>query len=120
MLMPSAKAIKQTGLDIQWQEEFKEWQECRKTLKSGKIKACALIFQNYCTKAMQSRIEEHPDFETKIRDDPIALLEAIKTLTHDPVRAWSQFASETEALNRVVNLRQSKNENLPDYVKQFK
>jgi len=36
---------------------------------------------------MQSRIGEHPDFENKIENDPIALLDAIKMLMHDPVQA---------------------------------
>ena len=49
-------------------------------LEKGLHKAYALIFTNYCTKAMQNRIEQHPDYQSTIMDDPIALLETIKTL----------------------------------------
>ena len=69
---------------------------------------------------MQSRIEEHPDFDSKIENDPIALLESIKTLMHDPVRAQYPLVSMTEALIRLVNVKQMDNESLLDYVKRFK
>ena len=41
------------------------------TLNENLLKAYALIFSNYCSKTIQNRIEEHPDFESVIRDDPI-------------------------------------------------
>ena len=69
---------------------------------------------------MQARIEAHPDFEAKIRNDPIALLEAIKELMHDPVRAQYPMAGMTDALKRLLNLRQAEDEQLLDYVKKFK
>ena len=34
----------------------------------------------YCNGTMQHRIEEHPDFESMIQNDPIELLKAIKIL----------------------------------------
>jgi hypothetical protein len=69
---------------------------------------------------MQARIEEHPDFSTKIEDDPIELLEALKTLMHDTVRAQYPLMSMTDALTRLVNIKQMDTESLLDYVKRFK
>ena len=83
-------------------------------------KAYALIFNNYCTKPMQARIEEHPEFESRIEDNPIELLEMIKTLMHDTVRAIYLVASITEALARLINVKQQEGEYLLDYIKQFK
>jgi hypothetical protein len=83
-------------------------------------KAYALIFSTYCNKTMQNRVEEHPEFETTIRDDPIELLNKIKVLMQDPIRAQYPFASLTEAISRMLNLKQSENEGLLDYVKRFK
>jgi hypothetical protein len=84
-------------------------------------KAYALIFSTYCNKTMQNRVEEHPEFETTIRDDPIELLNKIKVLRmHDPIRAKSPFASLTEAISRMLNLKQSDNKGLLDYIKRFK
>ena len=83
-------------------------------------KAHALIFTSYCTKTMQFRIEEHPKFSTRIKSDPIDLLEVIKTLMPDSV--WTQWplVSMTNALARVVNLKQIEKENILDDVKRFK
>lgn len=116
----AVKKIKQDGFDIKYQAQLSNWMERCKTLDMGLIKVYLLIFMNYCTRVMQSRIEEHPDFESNIRDDPIRLLEAIKTLQHNPVWAHYPFASITEAIAWVVNFRQAENENLLDYVKHFK
>ena len=57
------------------------------TLNEGLNKVYALIFKNYCTKGMQAKIEEHPDFDAKIKDNPIELLETIKVLMQDSVWA---------------------------------
>jgi hypothetical protein len=54
------------------------------------------------------------------RNDPIELLNKIKVLMHDPIRAKYPFASLTEAISRMLNLKQSENEGLLDYVKRFK
>ena len=83
-------------------------------------KAYALIFSTYCNKTMQDRIEEHPDYENTIRDDQIELLSKIKVLMHDPIRAKYPYASSTEAMIRILNIKQIENEGLLDYVKRFK
>ena len=77
---PEVAAIEQTGLDIKYQEQLRRYLDRKDSLEDGLKKAYSLIYTTYCTKIMQTRIEEHPDFETKIDNDPIALLEAIKTL----------------------------------------
>ena len=69
---------------------------------------------------MQNRIEEHPHFNGSIQDDPIELLKVIKILMHDPVRAKYLYASLTEAVARMLNIKQLENESLIDYAKRFK
>ena len=77
----------QKGLDIEYAELYRRFNDRKEDLKNNKPKCYATIMSNYCTQTMRSRIEEHPDFVTKIEDDPIALLEAIKVLVHDTVCA---------------------------------
>jgi hypothetical protein len=74
----------------------------------------------YCNQTIQNRIEEHPDYETIIRDNPIELLTKIKVLMHDPIRAKFSFALLTQAMIRMLNIKQIENEGLLDYVKRFK
>jgi hypothetical protein len=71
----------------------------------------ALTYSTYCNKTMQNWIEEHPDYVmTRIRDNPIELLNKIKVLMHDPIRAKYPFASLTEAMIRMLNIKQMENE----------
>jgi hypothetical protein len=41
-------------------------------------------------------------------------------LTHDPIRAKYPYASLTEAMSRMLNIKQIESEGLLDYVKRFK
>jgi hypothetical protein len=117
---PAVKVVDQAGLDIKYQEELRRHLDRKDALREGLNKAYALIFANYCTKTMQSRIEEHPDYESTLKNNPIAVLEAIKTLMHGPVQAQYPLVSMTDALSRLVNAKQQESETLLDYVKCFK
>ena len=97
------KEISQAGLNIKYQKELRCFMERKNALQEGLSKAYALIFNNYCTRSMQSRVEEHPEFETKIENNPIELLEAIKALMHDTVRAVYPMVSMTDAFARLIN-----------------
>jgi len=116
----ATKKIEQAGFDIEFNAELSRWMDRRDNLETNLGKAHALIIANCCSKTMQNRVEEHPDCESKIRDNPIELLEAIKSLMHDPIRARYPFVSVTDALVRLTNLRQYDNELLLDYIKRFK
>ena len=83
------------------------------------MKAYALIFGTYCSKAIQSQVEEHPDFELTIRDDPIELLKTINILMHDTVKAQYPYASLHDVMMRLFNLRQQEHEHLTNYVKRL-
>ena len=87
------RAYQQNGMDILYQERLRVHLEREKHLRENEKKAYSLITGNYCTKEMRTRIEEHPDYATTILDNPIELLEKIKTLTHDTVRAQYPIAS---------------------------
>ena len=69
---------------------------------------------------MQARIETHPKYESEIQDNAITLLEVIKTLMHNPVRAQYPIASMHEAVIRLINIKQYEGEALLEYVKRFK
>ncbi len=54
---------------------------------------------------MQARVVEHPEFDNIIQNKPIALLEAIKVLMQDPIRAQYPMISLTNALTQMVNVK---------------
>ena len=57
---------------------------------------------------------------SKIQDDPIALLEAIKTLMHDPIRAQYPIISAHTAQKLWYTTKQQDEERLNDFAKQYK
>ena len=111
------KKIEQDGFDIKYQEEIRVFLDRKALMKDNENKTYSLIFSSYCTRLMQQQIEEHPEYNTKILDDPIELLKQIKTLTHDTIRAEYPIASIVNHVARWVNARQYEDENLLDYVK---
>jgi hypothetical protein len=112
--------VDQKGLDMKYQARLTRHLDREDALREGLDKAYNLIFTNYCTMVMQARIEQHPDYETKLKNNPIATLEAIKTLMHNSVRAQYPMVTMSGALDRLMNVRQQENESLLDYVKRFK
>jgi hypothetical protein len=110
----------QRGMDIMYQAELERYLDRKDTLEQNLTKAYALIFSTYCNETVQNCIEEHPGYETSIRDDPIELLIKIKALMHNPIREKYTYASLTEAMSRMLNVKQYENEGLLDYVKRFK
>ena len=114
------RRLEQDGFDIRYQAEIKQFLDRQSGLEENLMKAYALICGTYCSKAIQSQGEEHPDFEVTIRDDPIELLKTINILMHDTVRAKYPYASLHDVMMRLFNLRQQEHEHLTDYVKRFK
>jgi hypothetical protein len=71
------KKIDEEGLKIMFDANYKAWRDRKEIYVSNKSKAYSLILTKYCSSGMKTKVEEHPDFETKIRDDPIELLIAV-------------------------------------------
>jgi hypothetical protein len=94
--------------------------ECENGLEQGMPKAYSLIYSTYCTTTMQTRIEEHKDFESTIKNDPIKLLEAIQVLMQNPMQARYPFATMTNAFTKVLNYRQLEGQDLTDFYKERK
>ena len=112
------KKFEQDGFDMIYQAEIKHFLERERALEDNLDKAYALIFGTYCSKAIQSWVEEHPNYETTIRDNPIELLKTESVLMHDTVRAKYPYTSLYDAMMHLFNMRQQ--EYLNDYVKRFK
>ena len=65
-------------------------------------------------------LEKMPNFRTIIRNDPLELLQHIKTLMHVPQRAKYPPLTLVEVLARYTKVRQGKNESLIDYLSRFR
>jgi hypothetical protein len=75
-------------------------------LEDNMNRTYSLIYLQRCNRTIQDRIHAHPDFETKIKNDPFKLLKAIEILINNPVQARYLYASVTEAMTRFMTCRQ--------------
>jgi hypothetical protein len=114
------KATEQEGYDILYKAEIDMYTKRKHKLEDNMNKRYSLIYLQHCNKTIQDRIHAHPDFKTKIKNDPIELLKAIMILINNPVRATYPYASATKAMTGFMTCRQLENEPLADYVKRFK
>ena len=83
----------QRGLDIKYGKEYDAWQQRDLRYKQGKIVAYAIIQNDYTTKGMRDKVEEHPEYESKIKDDPVELMEVMNAIylrveTRTLIRIW--------------------------------
>ena len=59
----------------------------------------------------------HIDLNSELVDNPIKLIDAIKVLIHDTLRAQYPIASIVSQLSKWINIKQHEDENLTEYVK---
>jgi hypothetical protein len=97
---------KQVGLDNIFKGDDNEYRKRRKDLEDGMRQAFSIIFTDCCTKVMQDRIEEHPEFLTKLKGNPIELLNAIKILVHAPRRAQYPLLEWMFSMKRLLRMKQ--------------
>jgi hypothetical protein len=72
------------------------------------------------TISMQDRIEQqHPEFASKIKGDPIELLKAIKVSMHETTRSQKPILSAIHAMTNLFTYKQGDN-GLSDNLKSFK
>ena len=117
------RPIIQAGYDIKYTAEITTHATRVQTLEANMTKAFSLILTDYCTAGMRQRLGEHPDWKTKIEDDPLYLLETIMSCMHDPVRAQYQLVTPTDFITTLLTCKQGtypNEESLLDWSKRFK
>jgi len=114
------RAIMQSSYADEQKEAIKVHAERIRKQELNMKRAFATICDEYCTKGMRQRIETHPDYHTRIQDNPIVLLQEIQKLMHETVRAQYSMLTHVEAIEALVTMKQNDGEELLDYVKRFK
>jgi hypothetical protein len=114
------KIMEQEGFDMLYKAEIDIYTKRKYEFEDNLNKTYSLIYLQHCNKRIQDRITGHPEFESKIENDPIELLKAVQILINDPVRARHPCTSVTESITRFMICKQLENESLADYVKRFK
>jgi hypothetical protein len=68
--------------------------------KENMVKAYGLIWDDYMTATMQNRIEQHPDYASKIKNNPVELVLVIRSSMHETVRAQHSIITLFSALTK--------------------
>jgi hypothetical protein len=122
MAMETNATIKldmQYGMDMEYRLALNNYNKRVNNRQKRMEKAYADIRATYCTKVTRGRIDTHPDFDTKIYNNPIELLVVIKVLMYDTICAQNPMVVMTETIGRLINIKQQE-DSLLDYVKRFK
>ena len=80
------------------------------------MKLYAVIYDNYCSKEIQTALKEQSDYDTKVLNKPLVLFECVKMLVHTPEKAKYPFLTLIEVFASLLNFRQGKHENLVTYL----
>jgi hypothetical protein len=81
------KTMEQEGFNMLYKSQIDMYTKRKHEFEDNMNKTYFLIFLQHCNKMIQDRITGHPEFKSKIKNDPIELLKAVKILINDPVRA---------------------------------
>ena len=88
-----------------WSIQFEHYEEKKDKFDAGWRNAYSLIWDSYCSKDIQRAITELPDYEAKIQNDPLQLLEAIEGLMHTPEKAKYPVLTMVEIMANFLKCR---------------
>jgi len=86
---------------------------------SNKIKAYALLWERYA-KIMQNKISARVDYETKIFDNPIKLLKAIREHAMDYQETKYEMYIIVDFMKAMMTTKQREGETFAEYTQWFK
>ena len=89
------------------------------TYTNNLTKAYAFIWEQ-CSLGMQNKIESRSDYNSSIKNDPIALLKAIKQHALNYQEHKYPMAIIFDAIKTLITLKQKEGESLREYTKRFK
>ena len=104
---------------MKFTQEWNSFEKEKKKLLVEQAKTYALIYGTFCTSEMVKIVKEHPEFEEKIRDEPLKLLKSINVLMYTLVRSRYPFSTLAETISSLFNLRQIQSKKLEDYIERF-
>ena len=112
-------AFEQESLDMAYKEEYKRYLGGTDLYEKNLPKAFALIMKNYCTTQMVIRLKEIGDYESRVKNDVLMLLDEIEKIMNQLKRSSYPFISLAETLCSLLNYKQN-DLSVVDYKEEFK
>ena len=101
----NTKEKNQINLDVLYQENINHYIKRRKEFKKNLRKSYTVVWES-CNKQLQTSIGTNIYYKTKIKDNPIGILEFIKILMQKLERSKYPIAWITEDFKYIVNISQ--------------
>ena len=105
--------------EIEYKAELDEALKRKRQYMENMYKAYTLLWE-HCAKAMQNKLMSRSDDESKIYNDPITLLKAIKEHLLNYQETRYEMSIISDAFRVVFTAKQKENESLQDYTRKFK
>jgi hypothetical protein len=105
--------------EVEFQADYDAYQKKLLAYENNKTKAYALLWER-CTKAMKNKIESRTNFESKVENNPIELLKAIKEHALNYQEHRYDMSIILDAHITLLGTKQKEDESLQDYTKRFR
>jgi len=109
----------QSGLDVEFSARMSSHVKRELFLHSNLPKAFTYVMNDYHTDRLKNQLIAIPDYESTIRDDPLALLTAIKTCVHENTPTQHPPVAISTHWDHLLKLKQAEDEDPPSYAKRF-
>ena len=103
---------------IVFENQSRIFESRRDRYRQNKRAACALLWE-HCTKEMQARIRQDADYDKAIVDDPIKLMQIIRSKAHSFRPEEYDVVSVIRALREFANFNQYFDEDIKDFGDRF-
>lgn len=113
------RLFEQESIDMAYKEEYKRYLARLDLYERNLPKAFALIVKNYCTSQMVIRLKEIGDYEGRVKNQVLILLDEVEKIMNQPKRSSYPFISLAEIIAGMVNFKQN-DLSVIDYKEEFK
>ena len=115
-MYPNTRETDHIGLDIFYQANITDYIKRSTEFNQNLHKSYTVIWE-FCNKQLQNMIDKNREYENKMHDNLIKVLQFMEIIMNEP--EWLNYPFEwiTGAFKRIVNMKQKDNKNLLYYSK---
>ena len=113
-----ARKDEDESIDAIFKAEVASFVKRKETYKSNKGKAYATLWRQ-CQLALQNKIQNRHDFDTKIKNNPIQLLKSIEELSLSYDKNRCEITTIIDSIRSLVSIHQKEGEELSSYETKF-
>jgi hypothetical protein len=102
---PKSDPVLQEQYNRMYSAELSQHMTRVKNLQENKYKAYATMESDWLTPPLKAKVQAHPDYESIIRNDPLALLKLIRIYQHESNGVTYPAANALQHLANFINAK---------------